>query len=157
MATAIASSDVLIAQQPNEACPEGLPPQTQELINVGKQRMLVSNIGVPGPEEKKEQYQDSVNRSRVKNLARSHGPSPLDRLVILQQFVLYVRKFIKNAHVLANRKCPDITFKKGILQIGKDHTLTPTMAVVLFNINMEEWNGLPLECLLTNHEKESIQ
>ncbi|KHJ94541.1 hypothetical protein OESDEN_05527 [Oesophagostomum dentatum] len=79
--------------------------------------MLVSNIGVPGPEEKKQQYQDSTNRRR-----------------------LYVRNFyLKNAHVLANRKYPDIAFKERIPQIGKDHTLTPTMAVVLFNINIEEW------------------
>ncbi|KAL6726422.1 hypothetical protein Aduo_016677 [Ancylostoma duodenale] len=70
---------------------------------------------------------------------------------------LYIRKFIKEAHVRGNRKCPDITFKKGILNIGKEYSMTPTMAAVQFGINLEAWNGLPLDDLLTQKEKDAIK
>ncbi|RCN25340.1 hypothetical protein ANCCAN_28949 [Ancylostoma caninum] len=70
---------------------------------------------------------------------------------------LFIRRFIREAYNKANRKCPDILFKKGILQIGKEYHMTPTMAAYQFGINLEEWNGLPLEELFTPKESEAIK
>ncbi|CAJ0597622.1 unnamed protein product [Cylicocyclus nassatus] len=75
----------------------------------------------------------------------------------MEKLGFYIRKFIREAHNEARRRCPDISFKKGMLSIGREHTLTPTMAAYQFNINMETWRGLPLEEMMTNAEKTKVQ
>ncbi|RCN46308.1 hypothetical protein ANCCAN_07698 [Ancylostoma caninum] len=36
-------------------------------------------------------------------------------------------------------------------------SMTPTMAAVQFGINLEAWNGLPLDDLLTQKQKDAIK
>ncbi|EYC34993.1 hypothetical protein Y032_1201g3750, partial [Ancylostoma ceylanicum] len=70
---------------------------------------------------------------------------------------LYIRKYIREVHSKANRKCPDVTYKKGILTIGKEYSMTPTMAAIQFGINLEAWNGLPIQELMSPKEKEALK
>ncbi|CAJ0591301.1 unnamed protein product [Cylicocyclus nassatus] len=70
---------------------------------------------------------------------------------------LYLRKFIREMHLLSRRKCPEILYKKGMLHIGKEHVLSPAMAAFRFDVNLDAWIGLPLENLFTPKEKESIE
>ncbi|CAJ0594594.1 unnamed protein product [Cylicocyclus nassatus] len=62
-------------------------------------------------------------------------------------------KYIRDVHVQSKRKCPEMTFKKGVLQIGKEYSLTPPMAAIKIIINMSAWTGLPLKELLLPAKK----
>ncbi|KAL6742018.1 hypothetical protein Aduo_015218 [Ancylostoma duodenale] len=44
-----------------------------------------------------------------------------------------------------------------MLNIGREYALTPTMAAIQFGINLDEWNGLPIQELLSSKEKEAIK
>ncbi|CAJ0595381.1 unnamed protein product [Cylicocyclus nassatus] len=105
----------------------------------------------------------SVGRN---NLAEYNSTHNEDIRIVREQTVkvsdqerlgLYIRKFIKDVHVAARRKCPEIVFKKSMLHIGREYSMTPTMAAYRFNINFDQWSGLPLEALFSPSEKESIE
>ncbi|CAJ0589689.1 unnamed protein product [Cylicocyclus nassatus] len=70
---------------------------------------------------------------------------------------LYIRKIIKDEYKRINKKGVEVTLKKSLLKIGDYQPVKPAIAAIMLDIDIEAWSGLPLEQLLTEKEKESLE
>ncbi|CAJ0591370.1 unnamed protein product [Cylicocyclus nassatus] len=70
---------------------------------------------------------------------------------------LYIRKMIKDEYRRNNKKCVEVTLKKSLLKIGDNQPVKPAIAAILLDIDIDPWSGLPLDQLLSEKEKESLQ
>ncbi|WKX95995.1 hypothetical protein Q1695_012447 [Nippostrongylus brasiliensis] len=70
---------------------------------------------------------------------------------------LYIRKKIRQEYAKQGTVGKEISLVKGMLRIGDDMTLRPTVAAVKLGINMDEWTGTPLMDMLNKTEKEELE
>ncbi|VDM83845.1 unnamed protein product [Strongylus vulgaris] len=68
---------------------------------------------------------------------------------------LYIRKMIKEEYKKNNMKGVDITLRKSLLKIGENEPMKPAVVAILLDMDLSNWNGLPLDQLLTDKEKDS--
>ncbi|VDO47257.1 unnamed protein product [Heligmosomoides polygyrus] len=70
---------------------------------------------------------------------------------------LYIRKMIRLACEHNKTKIPEVVMAKGQLRIGALMPMKPAIAAIKLNVNMNDWNGTPLESMLTDKEKELLE
>ncbi|EYB91968.1 hypothetical protein Y032_0200g1709 [Ancylostoma ceylanicum] len=70
---------------------------------------------------------------------------------------LFLRKKLNEAYRCANKKAPDMSVKKGRLNIGKELSLKPAVAAIRLGIDLSGWNKTPVKELLTEQELKDYE
>ncbi|CAJ0604803.1 unnamed protein product [Cylicocyclus nassatus] len=86
------------------------------------------------------------------NVAREKTLSLTDQ----DRLGLYMRRIVKQKY-LEKGKNVEISYRRGMIKIGKSDPVKPAMAVYVYDIDINDWNGVPIDTLLSEEEKKSIE
>ncbi|KAK6058436.1 hypothetical protein COOONC_03993 [Cooperia oncophora] len=62
----------------------------------------------------------------------------------------------RSLYLSKNIAPPDMSVKKGYIYIGKNLSMKSALAVVKLGISLPDWKGIPVEELLSDHERAML-